>query len=88
MGERFPSRTWPVLGASEGADGVQRIWLGVLEILEDDRRLEDHAVPDLQHRHLAEGRELQEPVGLGVEVDVDALEGHPFSASAMAARCT
>lgn len=53
---------------------MQRIRLGLFKIFENNGRFENHLVAHLQHRHLAQRRNLQEPVRLVVEIDVDALE--------------
>lgn len=57
---------------------MQRIRLGLFKIFENNGRFENHLVAHLQHRHLAQRRNLQEPVRLVVEIDVDPLERDAF----------
>ena len=77
-----------MLGAVQGIGRVQRTHLRLLQIFEDDRGFEDGVIADQQHRRLAERRNLQEPVRLVGEIDVDRSNGTPFSVSAITARCT
>src|SRR6185503_201030 len=62
-------------GALERIARVKRVRRRLLEVLADDRRLEERDVVDLQERRLPERRLRQEPGRLLGEVDVDALEG-------------
>ncbi len=60
--------------------GVEfRTWNGFLQIFENDGALEyDGGLGvlafDLEHRHLAERRDLQEPIRLVGEIDIDDVE--------------
>jgi hypothetical protein len=65
-----------VLGTLERIGRMQRRALRVLQIFEDHGGLEDRGVADQQHRRLAERGDLQEPVRLAGEIDVDAFERH------------
>jgi hypothetical protein len=71
-----------VLGARERVFRVQaRAGLGFLEVLADHVAFEQNGflAARLRHakkRHLAERRDLEEPVRLLREVDHDAFEGH------------
>jgi hypothetical protein len=53
---------------------MQRLRLRLLQVFQDDRRLESRDIPDQQQRRLAERRDFQKPVRLVGEVDIDPLE--------------
>jgi len=65
-----------MFGARKRIVRMQRMRLGILEIFEDDGGFEHRLVADPEHRHLAERRNLQEPVGLVIEIDIDPFEWH------------
>ena len=77
-----------VSGADQRIGRMKRRRLGILEILDDHSALEQDLIADLQQRHLAERRERLEPAGWLARSTVRRSNGTPFSASAMAARCT
>jgi hypothetical protein len=64
-----------MVGAARRVGRVQRLCLGLLQIFQDDGRFENRVIADQEHRRLAERRDVQEPVRLMREIDIDALEG-------------
>ena len=65
-----------MLGAPQRIGRMQGVRPGLLEIFQDHGALEEGAVVDLEHRRLAERRQVEEPRGLVGKVDIDALERH------------
>jgi hypothetical protein len=54
---------------------MQRRTERVFEVFANHRRFENRRVADAQQGRFAERRQGKEPVGLGIEIDVDAFEG-------------
>jgi hypothetical protein len=50
----------------------------LVEVLENDRRLEEDRLPHLEGGNLPQRRDTQEPVGLVLQVDVDDVVLDPF----------